>query len=813
MRELQDKPYDTPEPNVRYAITAEFDNKYGPTLKYQYPSCIPGFNSVTGNKLGNDSKYAFHLASLMLPSNVEQKLSSSADYTVFILYFNSSTECYELFPTANSGLDDALFFISAVIAQEDTKDSRGAKIKAMALGTKLKFFNSFKPAILQLLQNLMRYDTYETTMPFLIDIYQSINSIDLSYIQKIHENKVLQNIFGGVDSDECLRNLLDYRSDARDEVLQYLGMPDQDRYGNRIRMMKGHLVMTYDAYIPREPFKNFKRNPLVVDMVRGTPIDIEIKYCDLIAKFMIKLIPLLRKKSPENFSFKIIVHSDVLPKNAICQFVLALSTLMNCFTSQKKSKYYENGLIAIFPYMEVSMMDPIKSYFASLDCSHHFIIMGTANPIFKLQQELWDLFYDIDKDILLEPNQEKTLGLNRKWDSMSIRKMLNRNSTISISTADSEYEICLLSKFFEVILQEKPSNATTISLLKKLNFFQLLHKDYFRDDETMFDDAAFNDYLITYKDFVIFDDFFNDKTFKVARLLDNLSEVIDKLFAAQDAPQDTYQPFNATLLPMLNNTLNEIYRYLLSGNKNLEIFMSTCMCYPFVTAETNTYSLMNPSSSSNNKKESVRNFGIDNSWLRLVDDNSRNSVIETFQKDRSLCLFILPLLFNPEPKEKPRVYVVPEEVPSNDFNERPKSLAFKWMFNLGNNKSMENSIDSYSLQSGSEAYSISSVPTSKLISTTLSNNSSLSAKIDHEELKHQITTSRNLSLKILQLIENHVIGKALLKNNLPPYFFMVFRCMKSQQRNDFANYEARLSETEDSFRSVLYNNHTNKDKR
>lgn len=237
------------------------------------------------------------------------------------------------------------------------------------------------------------------------------------------------------------------------------------------------------------------------------------------------------------------------------------------------------------------------------------------------------------------------------------------------------------------------------------------------------------------------------------------------------------------------------------------------MCYPFVTAETNTYSLMNPSSSSNNKKESVRNFGIDNSWLRLVDDNSRNSVIETFQKDRSLCLFILPLLFNPEPKEKPRVYVVPEEVPSNDFNERPKSLAFKWMFNLGNNKSMENSIDSYSLQSGSEAYSISSVPTSKLISTTLSNNSSLSAKIDHEELKHQITTSRNLSLKILQLIENHVIGKALLKNNLPPYFFMVFRCMKSQQRNDFANYEARLSETEDSFRSVLYNNHTNKDKR
>ncbi|QLG72086.1 hypothetical protein HG535_0C04400 [Zygotorulaspora mrakii] len=809
MTDPERKPYIPPETNVEYVIMAEFDNKYGHTLKYQYPHYIPGFESSI--EMSSQSKNALYLASLMMPSNVEHNLSTGAvDFTNFMLYFNYKSKCYELLPSAANNPEDTIFFLSVVKAEENTKDARGAKIKAVAFGTRLKCSKSFKPIIQLTLENLMRYDTYGTTVPFLIDFYNSINSIDLSFVKQIHENRALQNIFSGINSEHSLRDVMDKSSDKQHEILQFLNIPDRDKYGNRIELIKGHLTISYDAYKPREPFRNFNRRPLLIDLIQDTPMGITIKYNNLVANFLSKLIPLLRKGDIIKTSLKIIINSKQLPKYEICEFVLALSSLMGCLSSANIMQNCRNERVVILPYMEVGMLDLIKQYFSSMQSENVIAIIGTANPIFKLQSNLWDFYYDVDTDTIIEFNKEKAAGFQKKLESLSLKKMLNRrNSTLSVSLMDTHIDSSLMTIFLEIISLEKTNNSTIIQILRKINLFQSLNRNIFKTD--IASDNVLDEYLTSYRDFIFFDDLFTNESLKVARLLDSLSDMVNTIFDSQESSQIPYQPLNGKMVLRMNEILHEIYEYLSNGNSSLEIFLSVCLSFPLVTTTENSmYSaasfgnINNASAMNNFAKTILHNLRINNSWVHLVDSNIHDTASETFAKDRSLNLLFFPLLLNSEVKEKPVEYMYSEETPASSVNERPRSVAFKWMLNIANNKTLDNSMESSSVKSSSEAYSISSVPTSKLISPILSNDSSLSIKMDYEEIQQLVTISKNISFRILQLIENHAIGKVMLEQNLHAYFQLVYHCMKLQQRNDFTNYEIRLSKTEHSFRPMLH---------
>ena len=125
--------------NIEYILFSEFDNKLGSTLKYQYPNDIPGLHSI-------------NLATLMIPDNMEKCLGK-AEFTYFLLYFNSTTQKYDFVPSLNNMNKklDILYFINICIARSDPANERGAVINSIAFGSKIPDFLKWKPLLTILL--------------------------------------------------------------------------------------------------------------------------------------------------------------------------------------------------------------------------------------------------------------------------------------------------------------------------------------------------------------------------------------------------------------------------------------------------------------------------------------------------------------------------------------------------------------------------------------------------------------------------------------------------------------------------------------
>lgn len=793
---IQQDRYIPPEDNVQYLLTAEFDNKYGPTLKRQHPKQISGFDCIS--EAGQNCKNAFNLASLMIPNNVEYNTSGEADSTIFILYRNTDTQSYQLFPVSRSDEmsaenPDTLFFLSFVKAKKETSNMRGTKIKSIALGTPIKSFNMFRPVLMSALDSLMSAETYEETSVVLRHCFNLMNSLDLSYIKKIHANYPLQDLISAIDDTEALKSLFDDTSDSARIYLKLLELEPHDKYGNTIRLKNGNICIDYDAYKPAEDIAALKERPFLVSISHPVPIDVTIRYNLRLSNFLKQFVSLLYSLNSETYSFKIIINSNKLSKNVISQFVLALSNFMSCFYSDK-IQYYKNGPVIVFPYMEVSMMDAVRKYFESCTSPHLFVIIGTANPIFKVQEDLWNYYYDLDNNILYQPNDERNEPKSMRWDSVSIKKMLLKSTTTAPKRLETP-RMGLMEKFLEAIVEETPRNTTVLNVLKRVNILQLIDLDTFKKSSEHADRTLLDEYIISYKDLVVFPEFFKRPALVSIRHLATLNEVMISLYRSQEDPSERLESLNE-----LCDILDKINSFVSLEKSNLEWFMSICSKFPFFQLSLDGDLRKKDFTTIDLKKEWNENFRSTNSWMYMVNNRDINTVIDTFSEDRSLNLLCLPLLLSPNVKGKA---YIPPSTPNKPTMEvepkQPRSATIKWMLNLGTSKLKETALENLSIKSTSELSSVSSTPTSKNLppsALSVTNTSSLSSKVDYELMQNRTRDIKKLTLELLQTIECHPIGKIFIDKSMHPFFQKVLECSILEYANEPKKQESPVKNIE-----------------
>lgn len=804
----QQDPYVPPEDNVHYLLTAEFDNKYGPTLKQVYPKQIVGFDCKL--EAGKNCKNAFNLASLMIPNNVEYNTSGEADCTIFILYRNTDTQSYQLFPVnkndktkdvnlqdkTNSEDPDTLFFLSFVKAKKEISNLRGTKIKSIALGTPIKSFNMFRPVLISALDRLMSAETDEETSTVLQHCFNLMNSLDLSYIEKIHANYPLQELVSAIDDTETLKSLFDDKSESAKTSLKLLGLEPHEKYGNRISLKDGNISIEYDAYKPAEDIAVLKAKPLLTSISHPVPIDVTIRYNLRLANFLRQFVSLLYGLSTENYSFRVIINSNKLSKNVISQFILALSNFMSCFYSDK-IQYYKNGTTIIFPYMEVSMMDAVRKYFQSCTSQHLFAIIGTANPIFKVQEDLWDYYYDLDNNVLYQSNDESDEHKSIGWDSISIKKMLLKSSAAAPKTPGPT-RMGLMEKFLKAIVEEMPRNSTVINVLKRVNILQLIDIYTFKKSNEYAERTLLDEYIISYRDLIVFPELFSHSSLLSIRLLTSLNEVMISLYGSQEGPSERQESLNE-----LYDILSKINSFFSLEKSNLEQFMSICLKFPFFQLSLDGNLRKKDFATIDLKKEWNENFRSTNSWMYMINIRDIDAVIGTFSEDRSLNLLCLPLLLNPDVKG--RAHITTSTSNQTTIEVEPKqsrSATIKWMLNLSTSKLIDTALDNLTMKSNSELSSVSSASISKDLppSTLLSgtNTSSLSSKVSYELMQNRTRDIKKLTLKLLQTIEGHPIGKILIDKSVHPFLKRVYECSVLEHVNETKELESHVSKcTED----------------
>lgn len=636
-RSIENESFPFERPNVSYIISAEFDNKLGPILKHQYPKDIPGFNQFSHEQRNGNTSVSMNLASLMIPSSIERN-PGKQDITVFTLYYNKFTQNYQLFPVpkdprfsfnlhhreqsdgsvTNSIYYDAenhqdaknnrytivleddelecqevqnnqkaidnepLFFINVANTVLDTTNDRGAVIKSIAIGTPLKTFFAFKNIIVLVLDLYMKAPTQAAATDILLDCFNMLNSIDLTLINDIHSKSSIQEVLHSIHDESIITKVFLDPDSTLKKLFCINGFDTKDKYGNIVTFHDQLIQYHFTRFQPKTLPPFLLKIPLQFNMIRREPIYIENDYNELVLKFLDKFVPYLLKAGQKDNAWKLVINSTKLSKEDLCAFILSLANITATYASDPQS-YFKGNAALIFPYMDISLVDGLRAYVASnSDFVGCFAIIGTANPIFRYQLDIWDYYYDVDEGVFYEnnsPEKEKPDTVAEvKIGPNPLRKIFNRPHFST--NAVNESQVNLGQKLFSLLIDEYHDSDTIMSVLRRLNVLQLENLlDALKRREIPPNIALKDEYIMFYKDFFIFPEFFDYFTLHSIELLSNLDNCLFSL-------GDTCQLFSTeqiySQLSQILDIVKELFRMVSVSRTNIEKFLNACLNYsPF----------------------------------------------------------------------------------------------------------------------------------------------------------------------------------------------------------------------------------------
>ncbi|QLQ78416.1 hypothetical protein HG537_0A06630 [Torulaspora globosa] len=778
--------------SVLYVLSGEFDNKYGPIISCQYPRDVPGFGSVRDRNVDNVSS----LASLLIPTNAEHRTLTAPDSNVFTLFLNQHTRNYQLLPsfdmvTMETDVQDParLNFISVVKTLRDESNSRGAKIRSIALGTTLKNVEVLKPFLMEALVHIMDANDVNGIKKVLMNCFQALNRLDLYTIETgLYKNPIRQTLCS-VRRKSLLQSLLSDDQQLGKDMLKILGLGGCDRFGNKIELKNGKLLVHFTDMSVQSPFENLIQKPIEMSLFNCMPS--HIKNANLLVfRFLQKLIPMLGKLSSSDYSFRIIANSHNLPKEQICQFVVTLSQLMGCFDKAENTQYYEGANVLILPYAEVSMIKSIKQFYATCDFANLFTIIGTANSIFRQHKYLWDYYYDIDEDTLQTSNNDVNNNQNSLWDNNLFKKLLPKsiNDGASLHNIDSD-RMGLMAAFVSLINDMKPDDENILSTLRKINVLQIESQlREFRIDDT----SLCSRYVTGFKDFITFNHLFTQKSLTVIRQFSNLDHIISNLYDPAQSLTTRQE-----LLSQLIELLKEIISFIGKSEENLTIFLNIALDYsPFQSLSEGNL-MVRDFSATNLRYEIAETLKKNKSWISITDNTDTRGIFETFAKEQAFNLLSMSFLLNLD-IHKPKItkstnldgaFADSLSISSSNSGNsnieirRPRSMSLKWIKNLHLHKSSDNFVE-LSTNHWLDTSSVSSLPgrltpskssNTGSMSSVSSISSSSSRKVNYKGFRQKTENIKKLTTEILSKIKNHPIGTFLIDEEMSSFSQILFQ--------------------------------------
>lgn len=595
--------------NVEYMLSAEFDNKLGSTIKCQYPNDIPGFDSI-------------NLATLMIPDNME-KYPGKIDFTYFMLYFNPTSQCYEFLPSGDEiqrGMD-IVYFINICNTILNSSNERGATIKAVSLGSRSRDFIKWKPFLTILLGNMMN-DTANDDMKLLSTFAHRINKIDFT---NSPNNDLFQQIVQSINdsiNEEVLIN----------SILQNIPgfIPKKhDKFKNKISTLNRRIHYTLSPItLPHLPSVLYYKLPVCQNILFESYIPTEIDY----NRIALKLIRDINLQIFDIDEIKnIIIYSTKISKDYLCQLIFAVSYLISG-VSLNDDPSSQN--IFTVPYADISMIEILKAFNQTVHESNIKLIVGTANPIFKIQEDVYDIFYDIDKEemhfsskLKLKQSEWKVQRLNistRSYNfndsintlsrgisnltsknnsgytllppntlgrkSNSSTSLVSMNSSIpppSLSTAGN-FRVTLMTSFIQLLIWEHHDNRTILNVIKRVQILQLiplleqLDISEINESEVV---AITDRYHRTYGDLVYFNELFDEANLKYVKLLYSLDRILETIMD-KDYLANVKKSHDVLYshISQLHNVMKQLIGLISSeeGSNNIRRFIHICMNFPSV---------------------------------------------------------------------------------------------------------------------------------------------------------------------------------------------------------------------------------------
>ena len=362
-------------PNISFIVTAEFHVDKGPSLIHQYPNVLPGLEGLQ------------YLPELMLPDQIHKR---PEDYTLFLLYVNSSTGKLQ-YQYDLKTCDSKPFFVYTIVNNvPDQNVKRGSIIKSLSIVTRLKYFKHFKPLLMICLDKYFA----DNDIRYLEELYDSINSknlkasqasqsvikkllitsiLDLPLNEKIYLDEAFRNKLLGIkeiNEDLFIRKDLSYNSVVTFNNMKIpikvplLLLPDTlgDYFNPTDLNFKPNLINILNATLAT----SYHNNEMTVYGLLTPPIIILIN-AFLTGKRILFL-------SYENSAGYIIDHILLALK-----IITGGGILTGFLTSYN-----------VFPIIDVSKIDILEK------CDSY--LAGTINPFFKSNDKLWDLLYDLDEN-------------------------------------------------------------------------------------------------------------------------------------------------------------------------------------------------------------------------------------------------------------------------------------------------------------------------------------------------------------------------------------------------------------------------------
>ncbi|SCU83846.1 LAFA_0D06216g1_1 [Lachancea sp. 'fantastica'] len=770
--------------NAQYIISAEFDNKIGPVLKHQYPNAIPGFK--IRSRLKNS---AVNLASLMIPNSAEN-FPDRTDFTIFILYKNKYTRNYQVFPIIdslapntdrqdlgvlkeednssitrmlgaakhlNNAKDPPLFFISVVNTISDHTNPRGAVIKAIALGTDLRNFLIFKPLLAMTLDAYMQSND---DIQLLIDCFDLINSLDLSLAKRIMSNTSLQTLLSSITDERVLTDIFAPQNQNLARLLHLNNLPQADSFGNSIKFKRHLMEYHFDKFRPKKLPPALTRIALQINVVNYDPVLVNINYNDHVLKFLFKFLSELEKLLRPQFAWKLVVNSTKLSKDVLTQFIMSLSNFIRHFDSH----YFANAQVIIFPYMDISFVDALKEQLKSCRMTRTFSIVGVSNPIFEVQKDIWDFYYDLDTEELVTHGLESS-ALSMHSDNSQenikgskIKSIFQKRTSSAVLLQRPSSRCSLTSKMIQYLIAERHDNETILNVFKRINVLQILNliTNLNRRPQSDSELTLKDEYVVSYRDFIIFPEFFEYSSLKLVQCLKRLQEDLNYTIFDGKNPFESHDlnPFERILA-----SLKFIYKFITSNSANVEKLINIGLSFPLMLVQDDE-NIATKDYNEINLQETFENLKNANSMESLT--YQRLGVVDCFAMNRFLRLLFLPLLLDSRIESSPELMRQFDPHSSGDRDFHSKRLAAS--------ETHYSPISSWY----NEESLFQDVPADETRSRAPSSSNGHSFSGSIVDCGSTINKVKKTSCAIIRKLKKHPIGELLMRHKLNPAFKSIY---------------------------------------
>lgn len=346
---------------MEYIIASEFDINLGPVIRYLYPRIIPG-----------DLPY---FTELLMPDQID---SRDQDWAVIILHKDHLGNYHYVHDSDVP--DSPLYIINVVNTRYDAYVDRNTIIKGMAIATTLPCLQIFKPLLLFALDKSFGAPAKD----IVVELYRLINHICIQSIPQMPDKKRLLLA--------CI-NDFPVREYFNNKVFASKTLESQDASAVKngcYEVMVNYLNLMIPLRVPLLQLPDIVGDFLVtkfLTQILSATVTLNGKYPELeiygqaTPSLVILLNAFLTHK-------RIFFLGNRMPAQDICEFVFAAISLVSG-GGGIVSGFFKRTL----PYVDLSKFDIIEQ----LD----WFIAGTANPSFKIHDELWDVLYDIEENELI----------------------------------------------------------------------------------------------------------------------------------------------------------------------------------------------------------------------------------------------------------------------------------------------------------------------------------------------------------------------------------------------------------------------------